>query len=112
MAREFFRVVRGALPTRDDFLSQRDGGRMPTPPLGLEREWAEGVSVYDGLPFAIDRALKSRGRLGMHVARLVLPNDASVEVRQVGNRHHYCLFAEPETLLALVEGDTIPVLRE
>jgi hypothetical protein len=109
VAREYFRIVRGEQPTLDDFKSQRDSGRMAAPPPGMERQWAEGVSVYDALEFAIDRAVKSRGRLGMFVARLVVPDDGSVEVVQQGNRHHHCIYAPPEVLLDLVEGETIPV---
>jgi len=46
MAREFFHIVRGKTPAIADFRTQREQGRRLKQPA-YEREWAEGISVYD-----------------------------------------------------------------
>ena len=104
MARELYRIVRGPVPTIDDFRSARDDGVALVDPR-FEREWAEGVSVYDNLDYALQRARTNRTGLGRFVVTIVIPDDGSIEVaKTMRNRHHFTIYAGPEQMLALVRG--------
>ena len=112
MSLSFYRIIRGPIPTLEDFLSARDLGVSDQPPQGLEREWAESISVYDGLEYTIRRAETARREIGRFVVRLDVPDDGSVEfAKTTRNRHHYSIYGQPEDLIRLVHGEAIPVSR-
>lgn len=107
MTKEFYRIVRGSDPTIDDIRSARDDGMALVDPRYL-REWAEGVSVYDNLDYALQRARRNRTGLGRFVVTIVIPDDGSIEVaKTMRNRHHFTIYAGPEQMLALVRGRTV-----
>lgn len=108
MGRTFFRIIRGREPSLDDFKSHRALG-LPLLEPAFEREWSEGISVYDAEAYAIRRAIKTRHRLGAFVVPLNVPEDGTVEYRQTGtNRRHYTIYGRPEDLIALVSGSARP----
>ena len=107
MARKFYRIVHSAVPTVDDFRTAAEEG-MPLTNAAHRREWAEGISVYDDLAYALRRAQKTRGRLGGFVATVVIPDTGGVEVaKTMKNRQHYTTYASAGEILALVEGEAI-----
>jgi hypothetical protein len=63
--------------------------------------------VYDNLAYALRRAERNRTGLGRFVATLVIPDDGSVRYAKTFGRHHFTIYEEPETLLALVDGPVI-----
>ena len=102
--RQFYRIVRGPVPTIEDFRSARDDGMAHVDPR-YRREWAEGVSVYDNLDYALHRARTNRTGLGRFVATIVIPDDGSIEVaKTMRNRHHFTVYADADQMLALVRG--------
>lgn len=112
MSRSFFRIIRGTTPTLEDFFSARDLGVTKTPPEGLEREWAESISVYDSLDYTMRRAETARREIGRFVIRLVVPADGSVDIAQTTrNRRHYSIYGRPEDLIELVDEEPVPVIR-
>ncbi len=107
MARLFYRIIRGDVPVREDFLSHRDLGKPLLDPA-LEREWAEGISVYASLERAVARARTARWRLGRLAAVLSLDEGAPVEVAQTTrDRWHYTMFGNADDLEMLVVGSPI-----
>jgi hypothetical protein len=108
VAREFFRIVHGKEPTIEDFKSLRALGRRLRDPA-YEREWAEGISVYDSFDRACEVARSYRFRPGSYVVKLVVPEESDVEYRQTfEDPRHYTIYAESELILTLVTG--APVL--
>jgi hypothetical protein len=105
MAREFYRIVRSRSPTVDDFRSARALG-VPRPETYVA-EWDRGVSVYDNLAYALRRAERNKSGLGRFVATLVVPDDGRVRFAKTFGRHHFTIYADSETLLALVRGPII-----
>lgn len=102
--REYFRMVHGETATLRDFMSHRALGFPLTNPV-LAREWAEGISVYDDYDRACRIAARFRFRFGSYLARVVLGDESPVECRQTSrDKHHYTIYAEPETIMALVHG--------
>ena len=105
----FFRFVRGATATVEDFLPQGALGktmRYPGNALAV-RAWNEGVSVDDDFEQACVVAAQIHFRAGRYVAAIELPPEHGLEIVQTGkNRHHYTIFADAESLLALVAGDS------
>jgi hypothetical protein len=108
--REFYRIVRGEVPDADDFRSMAD--------LGVEcvtgrryRECAEGISVFDDFEHACAVARDYNFRRGRFIARLVVPDDGSVEfAKTFRDPHHYTIYyGSPESILALVEGAAVPI---
>ena len=100
MAREGFRIVRNETPARDDFLTARELGK-PLRDHSRRREWAEAVSVYEDVDYAVRQARRIRFGLGRFVVRLTIPDGAAVELVQTGgDSRHFSLFARPEQLLA------------
>ena len=72
------------------------------------REWAEGVSVYDDFDRACAVAKKFGFRAGSYVVRLLVPNDADLEIMQTfDDPHHFTIYAPPDVVFALVIGETI-----
>jgi hypothetical protein len=108
--RTFFRIVRHRPPTLDDFMSHKALGRPLRDPT-MVREWADGISVYDSLDYAVARVRVARFRLGRFVVPMtVSPGDAQVAFAQKGNDpRHYTLYGPPEALLARVTGPAIEV---
>jgi len=81
---------------------------MPLTNAAHRREWAEGISVYDDLAYALRRAQRTRGRLGGFVATVVIPGTGGVEVaKTMKNPRHYTIYASASEILALVEGEAI-----
>lgn len=100
MERTYYRIVRGSDVSEDDFKPAKELGKPLLDPA-LERQWAEGVSVYATFDRAANRARRYRYRLGRFVATVTLPIDTSVEVEQSGNDPlHYTLYANPRQLLS------------
>src|SRR5262249_75035 len=109
MARIFFRIVRGPVPTLDDFKSGKQLGKPLRDPT-LSREWATGISVFDSLEYAAERARAMRFRLGTWIAILSIPESSSIEWSQTGNdARHFTIYTPPFEALALVVGETILV---
>ena len=79
---------------------------MPRPETYVA-EWDRGISVYDNLAYALRRAERNRTGLGRFVATLVVPDDGSVRFAKTFGRHHFTVYGDPETLLALVRGPVI-----
>lgn len=102
-----YRIIAAAAPTERDFLPAKALGKPLRFPA-MEREWAEGVSVFAALDHAIGRARAARFRLGTHVVSLQVPDDGSVENRQTGkDRQHLTVYAPAGELLAFVLGPAI-----
>jgi hypothetical protein len=45
VARTFYRIIKGASPTLEDFRSHKQAGKRLRD-ASRQREWAEGISVY------------------------------------------------------------------
>ncbi len=104
MGQRLFRIIRGNWPTIDDFKSHKEIGK-PLLDDRWRREWASGVSTFDTLDYAIQRARVLRFKVGEWVVALDLPDDGSVEFRQTGDDpHHYTVYGRAEVLLALASG--------
>jgi hypothetical protein len=107
VARKFYRIVRSAVPTVDDFRTAAEEG-MPLTNEAHRREWEAGISVYDDLAYALRRAQRTRGRLGGFVATVVIPDTSGVEVaKTMQNPRHYTIYASAGEILALVEDEAI-----
>lgn len=106
--RELFRIVRSNPPTLDDFKSHRELG---IPALDDDPEhlrMPEGISVHATL--AQSRAKdRSRPWFGRLVARLVIPDDGSIEwARTAGGRGHHTIWGDPAHLRSYVV-EVLPV---
>lgn len=105
--REFFHIVHGKTPTIEDFRSQREQGRRLKHPA-YEREWAEGISVYDDFERTCAVARKFGFRAGSYVVKIVVPEGAGLEFRRTfDDQHHFTIYAKPELVMALIVG--VPV---
>ena len=62
MERIYFRIVRNADVSEDDFKPARDLGK-PLRKASMARQWAEGVSVSDTFEHATEQARLYRYRL-------------------------------------------------
>jgi hypothetical protein len=108
VSRVFYRIIRGPIPTLDDLRSAKDLGKPLPRPL-FHREWADAISVYDSLEYAVRKASELRFMVGDHVISLTIPDGSLLEVRQTTrDRHHYSIYASPEELISLVSGTSIP----
>ncbi|MGH2559037.1 MAG: hypothetical protein ACRDJH_08230, partial [Thermomicrobiales bacterium] len=58
--RIFYRIIRDAVPTQDDFKSHKELGR-PLRDESNRRLWERGVSVYDNIDAAIRTARRYPG---------------------------------------------------
>jgi hypothetical protein len=100
--RIYYRIVRNADATEDDFKPAKDLGKPLRRP-SLARQWAEGVSVSDTFEHAAAQARLYRYRLGRFVVAIRLPRQAGIEVEQTGrDLHHFTLYGTPAQLLSLV----------
>lgn len=108
MPTTFFRIVRNAVPTVDDFRTAREDG-LPLVDTKYFREWAEGVSVYDNLDYALARARTNTTGLGRFVVAIAVPDDGSIDfAKTMRNRRHYTIYASGVPLLALVRDVSVP----
>jgi hypothetical protein len=97
-------MVQGKTATRRDFMSHR-ALDLPLTNPALAREWAEGISVYDDFDRACQIAQRFKYRFGSYIVRVVLSDESPVECKQTSrDQHHYTIYAEPETIMALVQG--------
>jgi hypothetical protein len=107
MPREFFRIVRGEKPNQDDFKSLGDQGKICVS-VRRFRECAEGISVFDDFLYICELARTYRFQRGRYVARLIVPEDGSVEFAKTFGKHHYTIYyGSPESILALVVGAAV-----
>ena len=105
----FYRIIRSRQAAPDDFKSAKALGK-PLRDQAHQREWEQGVSVFDSLDYALQRARAFKLALGRFVVAIRVPDDESIEVAQTGNdQHHFTIYAEPERLLSLVDGDAVRV---
>jgi hypothetical protein len=107
----FYRTVRNVISTEDDFRTAEEEGVILVD-ARYRREWAEGISVYDDLEYALNRARKNRSNLGRYVVTMIVPNDGSIEVRQTGRPPHHTIYAKGSRAMALVRGETISAFDE
>lgn len=107
MTREFFRIVRGERPHRDDFRSLGDLGKVCVSGRRY-RECAEGISVFDDLEHTCTMARIYHFQRGRYIARLLVPEDGSVEFAKTFGVHHYTNnYGSPVSILALVVGNAV-----
>jgi hypothetical protein len=93
VARAFSRIVFGKTPTVDDFRSLREQGRRLKDPV-----YERACAVARRFGF----------RAGSYVVKLVIPEDARLELRQTfDDPHHFTIYAEPEAAFALIEGEAV-----
>lgn len=105
----FFRIIRDEPASLADFASARDLGKPMRDPA-MQREWAEGMSVFDSLPHTISRAKAARWRLGRFAVPVCVPDDGSIEVKQTGNDpHHFTIYVTGERGLAMICGAVVAV---
>ncbi|HLZ73343.1 MAG TPA: hypothetical protein VKV26_25845 [Dehalococcoidia bacterium] len=102
--RTFYRIVQSDPPTERDFLSHAEQGK----PAGRKAQ-AEGlhtgVSVYDSLEHARDRAAYWQFRHGEYIAVLRVAQNPSITYKQTSNDPaHFTLWATADVLLACVES--------
>jgi hypothetical protein len=102
--RVFYRIIRDATPTHDDFKSHKELGK-PLRDESNRRLWERAVSVYDNIDAAMRTARRYPG-IGSYVAALRLPIETEIEVEQTGPRHHFTLFGAAAELITLVEDVT------
>jgi hypothetical protein len=99
----FYRVTRSNPPTLRDFQSNVEKRRRPPDydPDTL-RLWA-GISVFDDLERARDRA-RLLPAMGSFVATMRVPAAGSIHYEQTGtDRHHFTVWGDPAALLVTVE---------
>ena len=109
MTREFFRIVRGEQPNSDDFRSLGDLGKVCVSGRRY-RECTEGISVFDDFEHTCELARTYQFQRGRYIARLVVPEDGSVEFAKTFGVHHYTIYyGSPESILALVVGMAVSI---
>jgi hypothetical protein len=109
MAREFFRIVRSEQPDREDFTSLADQGKVCVSGKRY-RECAEGVSVFDDFEHTCELARTYRFQRGRYIARLLVPEDGSVEFAKTFGVHHFTIYyGSPESILELVVGRPVRI---
>jgi hypothetical protein len=107
MARTFYRIIRGPIPTLEDFKSGKQLGKPLRDPR-MVREWATGISAFDSFEHAVERARAVHFRLGTWVIALSIPDDSSIEWAQTAqDSRHYMIYSPPFEALPLVEGEAI-----
>jgi hypothetical protein len=107
--RTFYRIIRAEEAVIDDFKSAKALGKPLRDP-SQARAWEHGVSVFDSLAYAKNRARAFRFLLGGWIVPIRIPGHAGIEVEKTGNdRHHFTVYATPDMLLSLVAGDAVAV---
>src|SRR5690348_8507679 len=84
----FYRTIKAAQPTRDDFLSDEAAGGPPPRNLDKVRYW-RGFSVFDTLERAQAIAQKNRAQ-GNAIAEMTIPVDGPIKYEGWGRNpgHH------------------------
>ena len=102
MPHVFFRFVATDPPTVRDFFSNFQLGRPRRPQAGeTEEEW-RGLSVFDS-PEAARAMLVRVPRFPLRLlARIELPDDASVRIEKTFGPGHYTIWGDPQVLLDAV----------
>lgn len=107
MRASYVRLVSGATPSREDFLSHEARGIPPRKADARSADLNRGVSLLD----TIERARELRAlfpRLGVYVARMEIPSGVRIEpTRWQG---HYTAWADPGDLLGWVI-EVIPIVE-
>lgn len=104
MGQRLYRIIRSDRPALDDFKSHKEIGKLLLDDR-WRHEWESGISTFDTLDYAIQRARALRFKVGTWVIALDLPDDGSVEFRQTGgDPHHFTIYGRAQDLLALVSG--------
>lgn len=104
MERTFYRITRGPAVAEEDFKSARQLAKPLRCPR-FERQWSEGVSVYDTAKYAIRQTKLYRYRLGHFIVALTIPPKSLVEVETwETDPHHFTLYGTPAQLLQCVDG--------
>lgn len=109
--RLLYRIIADETPTIRDFLPARVLGK-PLLDHRYEREWSEGISAYDDLEHTIRKARGYRGKLGLFVAALAIPESDQIEVKQTTkDPHHFTVISSPFILYGLIEGPVTSIWR-
>jgi hypothetical protein len=109
VAREFYRIVHSEHPGWEDFRSLGDEGKVCVSGRRY-RECAEGISVFDDFEHTCELARTYGFRRGTYIARLVVPEDGSVEFAHTFRDHHYTIYyGSPQSILALVAGAAVRI---
>lgn len=102
--RAYFRIVKTAVPTLEDFLPAAVLGRRRPRNPDLWRPWAEGISVYDDVDWARER-VADLPKLGSFLAEVVLDESSRILVDQIGiDPHHFTMYGAPDELLTAVRS--------
>lgn len=106
-SRILYRIVRERHPKPRDFSSHKQLGRPLRNPR-RERDWADGISAYDSLAYAIAQARALKLRAGRFVVPLRMPSDGSIEYLQTGvDVHHFTINLTGVDAVALIAGPAI-----
>jgi hypothetical protein len=104
MPRTFYRIVKNARPSREDFLSNAALGRKPIRTLTADQQdrWS-GLSVFDSRLQA-QRQARDRPILGTYIAELSIGNDVQARWQRTNpsNPGHHTLWADADDLVACV----------
>ena len=104
----FYRIVRSDRPTILDFAPKGNGDTMQPVARVEDRELETGISAYRTFAQARRKA-RSYPMLGRFIAKLEIPDDASVTwARTTNSSGHYTLWGEPPELLSYVVS-VVPV---
>ena len=105
MAEVYYRFIGGPVVTVDDFKSAGALGKTMRRP-GNQRQWNEGVSVFDDYVAACEFAASIRFGPGSYIVPISLPIGHGHEVVQTGrNQHHYTIYAAAEELIGYVSEE-------
>lgn len=107
----YYRIIRNAVPSVDDFRTMKEEGQPLLNPK-YRREWEEGVSVYSDLGYALRRARNNETDLGRYVATVIVTDDSGIEVKQTFRPPHHTIYAKGQTVLDLVHGDSVAADHE
>jgi hypothetical protein len=100
-SRIFYRTVKHAPPTRQDFFSGKQQGK-PMPKRPHQVHLWEGISTRDNFNEARRRALANPHQ-GRFIAAIEIPGDGRITYERTGtNEGHYTLWGDPDTLLSQV----------
>lgn len=103
----FYRIIRAEEAVIDDFKSAKALGKPLRDP-SQARAWEHGVSVFDSLAYAKERACAFKFLLGRWIVQVNIPRDAGIEVERTGHDpHHFTIYSTPDMLLSLVAGDAV-----
>lgn len=97
----FYRIIRDSEPSLEDFMSPRSLGRRLKDPLH-EREWGEGIFVFDDFDRACVIARRWAFRQGSYIVALLVPEGSDIEFRQTfSDDHHFTIYEDPHVIMAL-----------